>query len=216
MADSDTDSDSEEKPKRFRLPRKMVFIAAGAGLLLATASAAAAYFIGGSFNRDSPVYGLACNLVDSVSFRQDGERWVRKYISVENSDGISRVRTAVRVARHVAKADHADLVLVVVLDRNGPHQRALMRDNAVGATLVYAPHPARVRAVSAAFSARYTKAEATDAGYFYGDATSLPLTELDAMAAAMTAPYGCREPKVEKAEKAPASHADAKTPASVE
>lgn len=206
-------AEDEAKPKRFRLPRKTVFIAAGAGLLLATASAAAAWFIGGNLAGASPVYGLECTLLDSASFEQDGRRWVRKYISVSESDGVDRVRTAVRVARYAAAADRADLVLVVVLDRNGPHSRALMRDTAVGARVVYAPHSARAKTADAAFSARYTRAEATDAGYFYGDAGTLPATELGAMAAAMKSPYGCKAPK---AQNASASEGEVKATASAE
>jgi hypothetical protein len=191
-----------------RPPRKIAFAMGGVFLML-TASGAAAYLMGGAgflMNGGSPVYGLDCTLADRVAFTQaDGSRWVRKYIMVEGSDGPGRVRTAVRVARDAAEKDAADLVLVVILDRSGPHELASMRGNAIGAEVIYAPHPARVRAMDAMFSASYTKAIATGTGQFYGDRVSLDPAAISAMAAEMTSPYGCEDRTAEAARKAKAS-----------
>lgn len=192
-------------------PRKIAFAIGGVSLLL-TASGAAAYLMGADLlmKGGSPVYGLDCKLADSVAFTQDdGSRWVRKYIMVEDSDGPGRVRTAVRVARNAAQEEKADLVLVVVLDRNGPHELASMRGNAIGAEVVYAPHPAHMPEVKTMFSAQYAQAPATAAGFFYGGRISLDPTDIEVMAAEMTDPYGCKNPAAEAAEEAKASAHDA-------
>jgi len=197
------------KWKWLRAPRKIAFAIGGVFLLL-TASGAAAYLMGGAdflMKSGSPVYGLDCTLVDQVAFTQgDGAHWVRRYIMVEGSDGPGRIRTAVRVARDAAaEQEKADLVLVVVLDRNGPHERASMRDHAVGAQVIYAPDPTRVPAMESEFEARYTKASATDVGLFFGERISLPSAAVEAMAAKMTKPYGCKDPAAEAAEEVKAS-----------
>lgn len=189
-------------------PRKIVFAIGGVFLLLTASGAAAYLMVGADFlaKGGSPIYGLDCTLVDKVAFTQDdGRHWIRRYIMVAGSDGPGRVRTAVRVARDAAEQEKADLVLVVVLDRNGPHERASMRDHAVGAQVIYAPDPDRVPAMDTEFQARYTKASATDIGLFFGDPVSLPSAAVEAMAAKMTQPYGCKDPAAEAAEEAKAS-----------
>ena len=93
-------------------------------LLLLTASAAGAYFMGGAaflLGRNAEVYGVECRLLDSVSFDHGGgERWVRQFVAVGETDPAGRLRTALRVAEHAAESEHADLVLVVAVDEKGP------------------------------------------------------------------------------------------------
>lgn len=192
-------ADGKEKKKRLRLPRKAVFVASGGILLLLTATAAATYVMGGidSFlDGGADIYGLDCRLVETVAF-DEGEhaRWVRTYVAVAGSDGMARVRTGLRVARAAAAAGHADLVLVVVLDADGPKQRPKMRDNAVGARVIYAPNPARIAGMSVPYSVTYRKGTAAGSGAFYGDAVDLPPADIDALVAKMKKPYGCKEPQ---------------------
>lgn len=202
--------------KRALTPRKIAFAVGGVFLLL-TASGAAAYLMGGADllrNSGSLLYGLDCTVVQNVAFTQhDGGRWVRKYIKVEGSDGPGRVRTAVRVARDAAGKDKADLVLVVVLDAKGPDMLAGMRGHAIGAEVVYAPHPARVAAADAMFTARYVKAPATDAGEFFGDRVTLSPSDIDLMASEMAEPYGCKDPAAEAEAEAQAKAAAHAPPA---
>lgn len=198
---------AKDKPKklRLRLPRKrMVVIAGGAVLFLTASAAAAAYFMGGVTTllggHAGGAYGLDCTLVDTVSFEQgDHERWVRQYVSVDGSDGMARVLTGLRVARAAAATSHADLVLIVVSDARGPKDRAHLRDNAVGARIVYTPHPARVSGMSVPYSVQYRDGPASESGAFYGDDRTLPLAKIDALTASMKKPYGCEDPAAEKA-----------------
>jgi len=195
---------SDEKRKRLRLPRKAVLAASGGFFLLLTASAAAAYFMGAAdliSGGGVKVYGVECHLVDTVAFDDgDGEKWVREYISVGESDGPARLRTALRVARTAAGETKADLVLVVVTDVKGPKNRALIRDEAVGARVLYVPHPARVAEADVPFAASYAEGQANSAGDFYGDARNVPLAAIEPMAAAMKSPFGCVKPEKAAAE----------------
>lgn len=177
----------------------MVLAAGGGMVLLLTASAGGAYFMGGTgflLGRNAMVYGVDCRLLDSVSFDHGGgERWVRQFIAVDPTDPAGRLLTALRVAEHAAEDGRADLVLVVAADGNGPESRVLMRDHAVGARVVYAPHPARVPEVDAPLSASYVDADPTGAGEFYGKLEKPPLARLEGMVAAMKNPTGCKTPE---------------------
>ena len=187
----------EKQKRRGRKLSLRTAFAAG-GLLLLTATAAAAWFSGGAdliLDRKSGIYGVDCKLLDSVAFHEGRELWVRQYISVGEAGPAERLRTALRVAAHAAADKRADLVLVVAVDRNGPSLRALMRDSAVGARVVYAPHPGRVAGVGAPLDARYVDAAPTDAGEFYGKAVRPPSADLEKMMAAMPKPYGCKTPE---------------------
>ena len=204
----------EKKQRRFKLPRKTLLAASGVIVLLLTASAAATYVLGGTdflLGRSAEVYGVECRLIDTVAFDHGGERWVRRFVAVGQTSPAGRLRTAVRVAESTAESERADLVLVVAVDRNGPASRVLMRDHAVGARVVYAPHPARVANVDVPFSASYVDADPTPEGGFYGKVEAPAPAELDAMAARMKKPYGCATPK--SPEKAKESHGTEKKPA---
>lgn len=185
-----------QKRRRFGLPRKLVLAASGGVLFLLTATAGGAYFMGGAglvSGRSAAVYGVECRLVDRVAFDHGGgELWVRQFIAVGATDPLGRLRTALRVARATARRTRADLVLVVAMDEKGPTDRALMRDRAVGARVVYAPHPARVSHVNEPLSASYVDAEPTGEGEFYGKLETPSPAELQKMATAMRAPFGCR------------------------
>ncbi|MGN6551665.1 MAG: hypothetical protein ACTHJ3_17475 [Pararhizobium sp.] len=190
--------------RRFRIPRKAVF-ALGGVMLLATVSGAAAYLLGGVGlgNKGSPVYGLDCTLIDSVSFVSgDGETWLRQYIALPLSDPQARVRTALRVAKAAAENRRADLVLVVAAAAKPPRHRAEMRGNAVGARIVYAPYPPRVTAVRQRFRVGYVDAEPDPDGRFYGPTIDMPAATAAAIASGMAKPYGCKDPVAEAKEKA--------------
>lgn len=197
-------ADDSTTKRRFRIPRKAA-LALGGIILLATASGAAAYLLGGAglARKGSPVYGLDCTLVDSVAVAAgNGEHWLRQYIAVPGSDPKARVRTALRVARAAAETRRADLVLVVVADANGPHRSTRMRESAVGARIVYAPHPSRVGTMAERFRVRYVDAAADPEGRFYGPTIDMPATAASAIASSMAKPYGCKDPVAEAKEKA--------------
>ena len=70
-------------------------------LLLSGASGAYALFMvqGKDEEKRAPaVSGLACTTVETLKMRRNGQRWIRKYITVEKGSGEERVRTALRVA----------------------------------------------------------------------------------------------------------------------
>lgn len=190
----------------FRLPRKLVFIIGGM-LLLGGATGAFALYIGkdkllGSSANE--VNGLECTDVKTFNIKKKDRYWVRKFIKVKPSDGILRVTTALRVAKAVYQAQKPDLVQVVVLDENGPELRADMRGRAVGADLVYVPHPEKIAELigTPVYAAKYVDGLANPAGQFYGEKIQVPAEQIEALAASLSDQSGCIDPSpVVEAEK---------------
>jgi hypothetical protein len=87
----------------FRLSRKLVLIVGGVALLMGSSGAFALYIgrdrllgpSSASFN------GLVCDDVNLVTIRKQDRVWIRKYITTDTTDGLTRVKTALRVARAV-------------------------------------------------------------------------------------------------------------------
>ncbi|TCL69572.1 hypothetical protein EV286_108144 [Rhizobium sp. BK251] len=194
----------------FRRPRKLALIVGGIALL-GGASGAFALYIG----KDKILRiaaggpnGISCTDVNLVTIRRPGQLWVRKYIKTAPTDGMTRVRTALRVARAVYDTQKPDLVQVVVLDESGPTLRSDIRGRAIGADVVYVPHPEKmVEGVSPAlFTAKYFNSAATEAGLFFGERMEMPLEDIEHMNAALTDHDDCVDPvAAEAALKAPAA-----------
>jgi hypothetical protein len=184
---------------KIRLSKKFVLILGG-GLVLCGASGAAAVLVGtdkilGPSYRD--VNGLTCTTLNSVKLNKDGTIWIRKYVtSDEGGDGISRVRTALRVARAVQEKEKADLVQVAMIDPSGPKDRADMRGRMIAAQVVYIPDPAKLPdgAADASYSAYYLDGAPTDRGEYFGMRIDLPLEDVEHLEARLTDKADCIDP----------------------
>lgn len=182
----------------FRSPRKLVVLIGGVALLIGSSGAFALYlgkdrfqgFVSASPN------GLECSNVSLITIRKENRFWVRKYIRTDPTDGLTRVRTALRVAKAVYEEQKPDLVQVVVLDQNGPTLRSDIRGRALGADVVYVPHPDKVAngAVEAPVTARYYNGGASAQGLFYGEQINMLPNDIDETLAALKNYSDCDNP----------------------
>ncbi len=193
------------KSRKLRLPRKTVFIIGGVLLLGGATGAFALYltkdhFLGGDDDKKS-VASLACTTVKTFKIKKKDRYWIRKFIKTEPADGLVRVATALRVAEAVYTTDKPDLVQVVVLDQRGPEQRADMRGRAIGADVVYVPHPENIPdlADTPIYSAKYIDGQANDAGQFYGEKIQLPPEHIDSLVSMLTDHIDCIDPAAPEA-----------------
>lgn len=198
---------------KIRISRKIVLAFAGV-LVLCGATGAAAVFIGAD-KILGPSYsarnGLECTEVQTFTIQKKDRFWVRKYITTDKpGDGITRVRTALRVAGAVYASEKPDLVQVVVLDKSGPTNRSAMRGRAVGADVIYIADPGRVpeEANGQKFTARYVDKPASADGLFYGEKIALPEAEIEKLVARLDDKTDCIKPEVVAPEghAAPAEH----------
>jgi len=198
---------------KIRISRKIV-LAFGGVLVLCGATGAAAVFIGAD-KILGPSYsdrnGLECTEVQTVTIKKKDRFWVRKYITTDKpGDGMTRVRTALRVAGAVYASQKPDLVQVVVLDKSGPTDRSAMRGRAVGADVIYIADPSRVpeEANGQVFTARYVDKLANADGLFYGEKIALPEAEIERLVARLDDKTDCIKPEVvvPEGQGAPAEH----------
>nr|WP_184702381.1 hypothetical protein [Rhizobium lusitanum] len=167
----------------FRMPRKLVVMIGGVAFLIGCSGVLAIYF-----GKDrllglasaSP-NGLQCIDINLVTIRKDNRFWVRKYIRTNPTDGVTRVTTALRVAKAVYQEQKPDLVQVVVLDENGPTLRSDIRGRALGADVVYVPHPEKLAdgSTETPVTARYYDGGASTAGLFYGEQITMLPRDID-------------------------------------
>lgn len=181
----------------FRPSRKLAIIIGGVALL-AGVSGGAAIYVGKDrlLGSSGGIYGLECSDVNLVTIRKQDHVWVRKYIKTEPTDGMTRVKTALRVAQAVYAAQKPDLVQVVVLDENGPTLRADIRGRAIGADVVYIPHPDKTvpGLDDKPYTARYYDGRASENGLFFGERIELPDNEIATLNAAFKDPEDCVDP----------------------
>lgn len=182
--------------KKIRLPRKVMFAVAGVLLLSGASGAYALFMKGGSVEEKAApsVSGLACTTVETLKMRRNGQRWIRKYITVEKGSGEERVRTALRVAGLLVHSEKADLYQVAVLDTAGPKERADWRGPAIGAQVLFAPDPKIVPGMSNLFSARYSDAEANVAGLYYGQDVALSQDQIKDTLTSILEKTECADP----------------------
>jgi hypothetical protein len=132
--------------------------------------------------------------------KRDKRLWVRKYITSdgEPADGITRIRTALRVARTVQEKEKADIVQVAMLDKAGPTDRAQMRGRMIGAQVVYIPDLAKAPegADAQIYSAYYIDGNAAANGEYYGMRIDLPLEDVEGLTAKLTDKADCADPIV--------------------
>lgn len=186
---------------KIRISRKIV-LAFGGVLVLCGATGAAAVFIGADKILGpsySTLNGFECTEVKTVTIKTKDRFWVRKYITTSTpGDGITRVKTALRVAGAVYQTEKPDLVQVVVLDKNGPIDRSAMRGRAVGADIIYIPDPSRVPqgASGQVFTARYVDRPANADGLFYGERIAMLEADIETLVARLDDKTDCVRPEV--------------------
>jgi len=182
----------------FRPSRKLAIVIGGMALF-AGASGGAALYIGKDKILGPPaeeVNGVSCTDVTLVTIKKQDHVWLRKYIKTEPTDGVTRVRTALRVAQALYNDSKPDLVQVVVLDQNGPTVRSDIRGRAIGADVVYIPHPEKmIEGIDEKpFTARYYDGQASANGLFFGERVDLPETEIQALNASFNEHSDCIDP----------------------
>ncbi len=182
----------------FRPSRKLALVFGGI-LVFCGATGSAAVYIGaekllGSTFRGAN--GQKCTEVKTVLIKKKDRQWIRKYVSTNGGDGLSRMKTALRVAEKTFEEEKPDLVQVVVIDDHGPKDRANMRGHAIGADVVYIPDPSRVPEVEGAdvFTARYIDRPANESGLFYGEKIVVPSEDVERIAALMDDKFDCAKP----------------------
>src|SRR3569623_1302000 len=93
--------------------------------------------------------------------------WLRKMIRMEHTDGLTRIKTALRVAGLLANANPVDLIQVSVLDASGPMLKSRMRGRAIGAEVVIALQPKYLPDMKEPFVVRYYEGMPSDEGMYY-------------------------------------------------
>ena len=184
----------------------------GAGVVvLCGATGATAYFIGRDAilgPSEEELGGIACTDVVRVADMRKGRGpWLRKFVKVApGTDGLTRAKTAIRVAAEIQKTLPADLIEVVVLDQNGPDQRAFMRGRAVGAEVILVKDPAGLPGVTGKYTVNYYQGVASGTGLFYGEAATMTSQKAEEIASKMDKLSDCAPPpeKVDAGEKKPA------------
>jgi len=192
------------KRPRFRFSRTVVLIM-GSIVVFGGGSGAAAVIIGadkilGPSYRE--INGLECTDLETIKIKRDQQYWVRKYVtSDQTGDGLTRVRTALRVAQTVQKKEKADLVQVAMIDEAGPKDRAQMRGRTIGAQVVYIPDVKKMPEGTKAqtYSAYYLDGSANSNGEYYGMRIDLPLEDVETLSARLTDNTDCVDPKAEAA-----------------
>jgi hypothetical protein len=189
------------KVPKIHLSRKLVLIVGGVLVLCGGTGGAAVYI--GADTLLGPSYaelnGLECTEVQVVEIRKKDRYWIRKYVTTDKpGDGLTRIKTALRVAKTVQEAKKADLVQVVVLDTNGPKDRADMRGRAVGADVIYVPDPARVPEATPArvLTARYADGLAATNGQYFGERINMTEGDVQALLAKLNDSTDCVKPEV--------------------
>ncbi|MEM5470166.1 hypothetical protein WNZ14_00335 [Hoeflea sp. AS60] len=141
--------------------------------------------------------GGHCKTVYQSEFRRGKEKRLIAVISGDDIEPNQRVKTGIRIARHLSETLNPDLVIVQVADHRGPSTRAKLRGSAIGAEIVYAPVPTKSLAVSQPWEVRYVNTVAASSGYYFGDRVDMPQTEIEALAHEIEKVSGCDGDMVE-------------------
>ena len=181
---------------KIRLSRTFLLIIGGV-TILGGGSGVAAVFIGADKLLGpsySSINGLECTTVETVKIKKADRYWIRKYVTADGqADGISRLKTALRVARKVQQTEQPDLVQVTVLDPAGPTERSRMRGRAIGAQVVYIPDLAKAPEGTAvqSINAYYVDGKPDESGDFWGLRIDLPLEDAEHLSAKLTDDADC-------------------------
>ena len=181
-----------------KIPKKVVIIASGV-VVLTGASGATAFFIGkdkilGPSAQE--LGGVECTDVIRVAdMRKDRAPWLRKYVRVPpGTDGMTRVKTALRVAKKVQETLPADLIEIAVLDQSGPDKRAQMRGRAIGAEVIVVRDTAKVPGITEPITIQYYQGAASGTGMFYGEEATMTSAEAEELVSKMKELTDCAPP----------------------
>ncbi len=190
---------------KVRLSAKLLIPLLGIFVMFGGTAAYAVIFGTGSFLGPSQTQiGGQCVTIHSVVMPTPAGRLrLAKFVRMENADGLTRIKTALRVAGLLTDAKSIDLVRVVVVDAHGPLKRADMRARTIGAEVVILLDAKLIEEARQPVIARYREGSATPEGRFYGKKVELSPAEINEMMAGMKDRSDCSEPVVEGAEGKP-------------
>lgn len=176
----------------FRISRKLALLSGGFLLVLGVSGTAALVFAPAHLipGYEEEITG-SCKTVYQSDFRRGKEKRLISIISTPDANPNDRVRTGMRIARHLAETEHPDLVIVQVMDAHGPTQRSELRGPAIGAEIVHAPNPSKTMATSRPWEVRYVQALPTGAGLYFGPRVDMRLIELEAINHEIELVEGC-------------------------
>jgi hypothetical protein len=176
----------------FRVSRKLALLSGGFLFVLGASGTAALVFAPANM---LPGYeeetGGHCKTVYQSEFRRGKEKRLVAVISGDDLEPKERVKTGLRLARHLSDTLHPDLVIVQVADNRGPMTRAELRGSAIGVEIAYAPNPTRTLALSQPWEVRYVNSVPTSTGYYFGERMDMPQTEIEALAHEIELITGC-------------------------
>ena len=176
----------------FRVSRKLALLSGAFLFVLGASGTAALVFAPANI---IPGYeeetGGHCKTVYQSEFRRGKEKRLVAVISGDDLEPKERVKTGLRLARHLSDTLHPDLVIVQVADNRGPMTRAELRGSAIGVEIAYAPVPTKSLAVSQPWEVRYTNTIPSSTGYYFGKRVDMPQTEIEALAHEIALIEGC-------------------------
>jgi hypothetical protein len=176
----------------FRMSRKLVLLSAGFLLVLGASGTAAlvlapAHLIPG-YSEETV---SSCKTLYQSDFRRGREERLIAVISTDAVKPADRVRTGMRIASHLAETSKPDLVIVQVVDHQGPTGRAEIRGAAIGTEIVHAPNPSKTVATGKPWEVRYIDALPTRSGFYFGPRVDMRLAELQTIDHEIELVEGC-------------------------
>ncbi len=176
----------------FRVSRKLALLSGGFLFVLGASGTAALVFAPANmipgFKEETRGH---CKTVYKSEFRRGKEKRLIAVVSGDDLEPRERVKTGLRIARHLSETLNPDLVIVQMADHQGPTARAQLRGSAIGAEIVYAPVPTRTLAVSQPWEVRYVNSLPTSTGYYFGERVDMPQSEIEALAHEIELVAGC-------------------------
>lgn len=193
----------------FRISRKLALLSGGFLLVLGASGTAALMFAPADmipgFKSDR---GGHCKTLYQSEFKRGKENRLISVIATSDPDPEWRIRTGIRIARHLAETLHPDLVIVQVADDRGPTNRVELRGAAIGVEIVHAPNPGHTLATSKPWEVRYVDGPPTASGYFFGPRVDMRLTDIETINHAIETVEGCDGDAVDEEPKTAAAEGD--------
>ncbi|MGJ8571532.1 MAG: hypothetical protein ACSHXI_12615 [Hoeflea sp.] len=176
----------------FRVSRKLALLSGAFLFVLGASGTAALVFAPANiipgYKEES---GGHCKTVYQSEFRRGKEKRLVAVISGDDLEPKERVKTGLRLARHLSDTLHPNLVIVKVADHRGPITRAGLRGSAIGVEIAYAPSPTRTLALSQPWEVRYVNTVPTSTGYYFGERIHMPQADIEALALEIELVEGC-------------------------
>ncbi|WP_269391290.1 hypothetical protein [Hoeflea alexandrii] len=183
----------------FRISRKLALLSGGFLFVLGASGTAALVFAPANmipgFKEETRGH---CKTVYQSEFRRGKEKRLIAVISGDDLEPRERVKTGLRVARHLSETVNSDLVIVQVADHRGPTARAQLRGAAIGAEIVYAPVPTKSLAVTQPWEVRFVNTLPASTGYYFGERVDMPQSDIEAIIHEIEKVEGCDGDVVEE------------------